>query len=91
MNFCAVSSPRESRAVTRAVVACLMEEVDLSGVRAAQRDRVAAFKIPKRVLVMEDLPWNAMGKVQKAELRRTFGGLFRLEGRTRPRWKLLMM
>ncbi len=42
------------------------------------------------VLLMEDLPRNAMGKVQKAELRRTFGGLFRLEWRPCPRWKLLM-
>ena len=59
-----------------AVVACLVGEVDEAAIRAALRDGLAAFKIPKRVIVMEDLPRNAMGKVQKAELRRSFAGLF---------------
>jgi malonyl-CoA/methylmalonyl-CoA synthetase len=63
-----------------AVVACLVAAkgagLDEGGVRAALRDRLAAFKIPKRVLVLEDLPRNAMGKVQKAELRRVHAGIF---------------
>ena len=63
-----------------AVVACLVAatgaRLDEAGVRAALRDRLAAFKIPKRVLVLEDLPRNAMGKVQKAELRRVHAGIF---------------
>jgi malonyl-CoA/methylmalonyl-CoA synthetase len=50
--------------------------VEPEAVRAGLRDRLAAFKIPKRVLVLEDLPRNAMGKVQKAELRRVHAGLF---------------
>lgn len=62
-----------------AVVACLVASkgVVLSGeaVRAALRDRLAAFKIPKRVIVLDELPRNAMGKVQKAELRRMYAGL----------------
>jgi malonyl-CoA/methylmalonyl-CoA synthetase len=62
-----------------AVVACLVGTVDPEAVRAALRDRLAAFKIPKRVLVLEDLPRNAMGKVQKADLRRIYDGLFRQE------------
>jgi malonyl-CoA/methylmalonyl-CoA synthetase len=63
-----------------AVVACLVAAAGAvlseDSIRAALRDRLAAFKIPKRVLVMEDLPRNAMGKVQKAELRRLNQGLF---------------
>ncbi len=63
-----------------AVVACLVlakgAALEEAGVRAALRERLAAFKIPKRVLVLEDLPRNAMGKVQKAELRRLYAGLF---------------
>jgi malonyl-CoA/methylmalonyl-CoA synthetase len=59
-----------------AVVACVVGAVDPEAVRAALRDRLAAFKIPKRVLVLDDLPRNAMGKVQKAELRRLHQGLF---------------
>ncbi len=34
------------------------------------RDRLAGFKVPKRVVLAEDLPVNAGGKVVKAELRR---------------------
>ena len=59
-----------------AVVACVVGGVDPETVRAALRDRLAAFKIPKRVIVLEDLPRNAMGKVQKAELRKVHAGLF---------------
>ncbi len=59
-----------------AVVACVVGQVDEGAVRAALRERLAAFKIPKRVIVLEDLPRNAMGKVQKAELRRVHAGLF---------------
>jgi malonyl-CoA/methylmalonyl-CoA synthetase len=59
-----------------AVVACVVGSAEEAAVRAGLRDRLAAFKIPKRVLVLEDLPRNAMGKVQKAELRRVHAGLF---------------
>ncbi len=59
-----------------AVVACVVGGVDPEVVRAALRGRLAGFKIPKRVIVLEDLPRNAMGKVQKAELRRLHAGLF---------------
>ena len=40
------------------------------------RDRLAAYKIPKRIIVADDLPRNAMGKVQKNILRSTWSGLF---------------
>lgn len=59
-----------------AVVACVVGAVEEAAIRAALRDRLAAFKIPKRVIVLENLPRNAMGKVQKAELRKVHAGLF---------------
>jgi malonyl-CoA/methylmalonyl-CoA synthetase len=63
-----------------AVVACVIPVVgatlEEAALRAALRDRLAAFKIPKRVLVLEEFPRNAMGKVQKAELRQRHSGLF---------------
>ncbi|HLQ18420.1 MAG TPA: AMP-binding protein, partial [Tabrizicola sp.] len=59
-----------------AVVACVVGKVDPESVRVALRDRLAGFKIPKRVILMDELPRNAMGKVQKAELRRIYQGLF---------------
>ena len=46
------------------------------GVLAALQDRLARFKQPKRVLFVDDLPRNAMGKVQKALLRQTHAGLY---------------
>ena len=59
-----------------AVVACVVGPVDPEAIRAGLRDRLAGFKIPKRVLVLTELPRNAMGKVQKAELRRVYADLF---------------
>ncbi len=59
-----------------AVVACVVGPVEPDAVRAALRERLAAFKIPKRVIILEALPRNAMGKVQKAELRKAHAGLF---------------
>jgi malonyl-CoA/methylmalonyl-CoA synthetase len=40
------------------------------------KDKIANFKVPKRVLVVEELPRNAMGKVQKIVLREAHKGLF---------------
>jgi malonyl-CoA/methylmalonyl-CoA synthetase len=40
-------------------------------------DRLAKFKLPKRVFVVQELPRNAMGKVQKVELRKNFTELFK--------------
>ena len=39
--------------------------------------RLAKFKLPKRVFVVAELPRNAMGKVQKAELRKTYDATFK--------------
>jgi malonyl-CoA/methylmalonyl-CoA synthetase len=40
------------------------------------RERLAAFKVPKRVIFVDSLPRNAMGKVQKKLLRDTYCALF---------------
>ena len=40
------------------------------------KTKLAAFKVPKRILFVGDLPRNAMGKVQKAELRKLHAGLY---------------
>ena len=56
-----------------AVIAGAGDETDIIG---ACRERLAAFKTPKRVIFVEDLPRNAMGKVEKAALRRLYATLF---------------
>ncbi len=50
--------------------------VDLAEIRAATSRQLAAFKRPKTVIVVDELPRNAMGKVQKALLRTEYRHLF---------------
>jgi malonyl-CoA/methylmalonyl-CoA synthetase len=51
-------------------------EPDPAALIAALKDRIAGFKVPKRVIVVPELPRNAMGKVQKKLLREQHAGLF---------------
>jgi malonyl-CoA/methylmalonyl-CoA synthetase len=48
-----------------------------AAVLSALSGRLAKFKAPKRVVVIDSLPRNAMGKVQKAALRETYKDIFR--------------
>jgi len=48
-----------------------------AAVLSALSGRLAKFKAPKRVVVVDSLPRNAMGKVQKAALRETYKEIFR--------------
>ena len=59
-------------AVTAVVIGACAED-DLI---AAARKQLAAFKVPKRVFIVQDLPHNAMGKVQKNVLRTTYADTF---------------
>lgn len=45
-------------------------------IMAALRDEIAKFKQPKHIEIIESLPRNAMGKVQKAVLQQRFRALF---------------
>jgi malonyl-CoA/methylmalonyl-CoA synthetase len=38
----------------------------------ALKGQIANFKVPKRIEILNDLPRNAMGKVQKNVLRQQF-------------------
>jgi malonyl-CoA/methylmalonyl-CoA synthetase len=44
--------------------------------RAALEQRLAKYKLPKRILFVSEMPRNAMGKVQKAELRQRYRDLY---------------
>jgi len=43
---------------------------------ATLKTQLAGFKVPKRLIVVDELPRNAMGKVVKAELRKGQAALF---------------
>ena len=42
----------------------------------ALKSELASYKVPKQLLVLEQLPRNAMGKVQKNVLRQRYVDLF---------------
>ena len=62
--------------VTAVVVCDKGADVDEAAVMAALDGRLAKFKMPKRVIFVDDLPRNAMGKVQTNLLRETFKHAF---------------
>ena len=72
-----VPHPDFGEAVTAAVV-CAAGAPTLSEAEAltALRVRLAAYKLPKRVIFVEDLPRNSMGKVEKKLLRERYAGLY---------------
>jgi fatty-acyl-CoA synthase len=39
---------------------------------AHAREHLAAFKVPKKIFFVEDMPRNASGKLLKRELRRVY-------------------
>ncbi len=59
-----------------AVCAVVMGRGDEAATIAAARKQLAAFKAPKRVFFVDELPRNAMGKVQKNLLRQAYAGTF---------------
>jgi malonyl-CoA/methylmalonyl-CoA synthetase len=65
--------PDYGEAVTAVIVAqpgaALQEEQIIS----ALKERIANFKVPKRIFFVQELPRNTMGKVQKNLLREQFG------------------
>lgn len=61
--------PDFGEAVTAAVVAEAGVTLDPEELRALARAELAAFKVPKRIHVLDALPRNTMGKVEKAKLR----------------------
>ena len=62
--------------VTAVVVCDKDANVDEAAVLNALDGRLAKFKMPKRVMFVDELPRNAMGKVQKNILRDTYAGLY---------------
>ena len=76
---CAViglAHPDFGEGVTALVVAAAGADLDERTVIVALKDRLAKFKLPKRVLMVPALPRNAMGKIEKAALRTAHADLY---------------
>lgn len=71
-----VAHPDFGEGVTAVVVLKPGETLDEKGVLSALQDRLARYKQPKRVIFVDDLPRNTMGKVQKNVLRTTYADLY---------------
>jgi malonyl-CoA/methylmalonyl-CoA synthetase len=62
--------------VTAIVVKAKGADLTAEAIVSALAGRLAKFKQPKQVIFVDDLPRNAMGKVQKNILRDTYVGLY---------------
>ncbi|MDQ0347405.1 malonate--CoA ligase [Ancylobacter vacuolatus] len=68
--------PDFGEGVTAVVVARPDAALDEQAVLEALEGRLARYKSPKRVIFLDDLPRNTMGKVQKNLLREQYQGLY---------------
>lgn len=69
-----VPHPDFGEAVLAVVVARPGHELDPVAMQAALKSQIANYKVPKKIHVVDELPRNAMGKVQKNILREKFAG-----------------
>ena len=67
-----VPHPDFGEAVTAVVVGRPGHALTEASIIGALKGEIASFKVPKRVYIVEALPRNAMGKVQKAALREKY-------------------
>jgi acyl-CoA synthetase (AMP-forming)/AMP-acid ligase II len=68
-----VPDERWGERVTAVIVPAPDAHVDEDALVARCRAALAAYKIPRRVVIVDTLPRNATGKVDKPELRRQMG------------------
>jgi len=71
-----VPHPDFGEGVTAVVVAKSGSSLSEQDILSAVQPRLARYKVPKRVFLIEELPRNTMGKVQKNELRKRFANLY---------------
>ncbi len=71
-----VAHPDFGEAVTAAVVLSKGTSLSEAALLDAIRPRLARYKLPKRILLLNELPRNTMGKVQKNVLRTTNASLY---------------
>ena len=68
--------PDFGEGVTAVVVPKKDKTLDEATIRSALEQRLARFKLPKRIVFADELPRNTMGKVQKSALRERYRDLY---------------
>jgi malonyl-CoA/methylmalonyl-CoA synthetase len=71
-----VPHPDLGEGVTAVVVCNEGAALEPDDVLSGLSDQIARFKHPKRVVFLDELPRNTMGKVQKNVLRERFARLY---------------
>jgi len=71
-----VPHPDFGERVTAVVIRDEAANLSEQKILAALEGRLAKFKLPKRVIFVEDFPRNAMGKLQKNLLRDRYAGIY---------------
>jgi amino acid adenylation domain-containing protein len=69
----AIPHPTLGQDVAAAVVCDPAASVDEKAVRAAVATRLSAHKVPRRVMLLDELPTGPTGKIQRLTLARTLG------------------
>jgi malonyl-CoA/methylmalonyl-CoA synthetase len=72
-----VPHPDFGEGVTAAVVQKAGAALSEAQIINAIHTRLARYKLPKRILIVDELPRNTMGKVQKNAWRATYASLYR--------------
>jgi malonyl-CoA/methylmalonyl-CoA synthetase len=72
----AIPHPDFGEAVAAAVTLQKDSQLTTATIIASLRNQLASFKTPKRIYVLDELPRNAMSKVQKALLREQYKSEF---------------
>ncbi len=68
--------PHWIEAITAVVVAKPGSQVDEAAVLASTKEHTAGFKVPKAVIVVDELPKTSTGKIQKNVLRKQFNDFY---------------
>jgi acyl-CoA synthetase (AMP-forming)/AMP-acid ligase II len=66
---CVLDRPGLLAIVVRSLCCC--EQVTLEELQEWLSDRLPPYQIPRELKVVDSIPRNAMGKINKKELRRT--------------------
>ena len=72
-----VPHPDFGEGVTAIVVRQPSAAIDEATIADALAEKLAKFKLPKKIIFVDDLPRNTMGKVQKNVMRETYKDLYR--------------